>query len=102
MPQAVPMLAEIDLGVLNAEPAEEYHAKAGEYLSSHQLLDFMKCPRLHRKKTLGLVEDSRSPAYVVGEAAHVRIVEGLAAYQNRFAFGGTVHQASDIDRRVSR
>jgi hypothetical protein len=35
----------IDLGVLSAEPADEYHAKAGEYLSSHQLLDFMACAR---------------------------------------------------------
>jgi len=34
----------IDLNVLAAEPADEYHAKAGEYLSSHQLLDFIRCP----------------------------------------------------------
>ncbi|GEM_PF-2211783 len=32
----------IDLSVLGTEPAEEYHAKAGLYLSSHQLIDFMR------------------------------------------------------------
>jgi len=34
----------IDLSILDVEPAEEYHAKASEFLSSHQLMDFMKCP----------------------------------------------------------
>ena len=47
---------QISMKVLTHEPAEVYHAKAGEYLSSHQLLDFMKCPWLFRKKRLGLVE----------------------------------------------
>ncbi len=41
MPQSEDDNLTIDLGVLSAEPAEEYHAKAGEYLSSHQLLDFL-------------------------------------------------------------
>lgn len=44
MPQTTNDNPVIDLGVLSAEPAEEYHAKAGEYLSSHHLLDFMACP----------------------------------------------------------
>lgn len=34
----------IDLSVLSVEAEDEYHGKADEYLSSHQLLDFMKCP----------------------------------------------------------
>ena len=34
----------IDLNVLEAEAAEDYHAKASEFLSSHQLLDFMRWP----------------------------------------------------------
>ena len=34
------------------ESADEYHAKAKHYLSSHQLADFRKCPQLYyRKKT---------------------------------------------------
>jgi len=81
----------VDLNVLTAEPAEAYHAKAGEYLSSHQLLDFIRCPWLHRKKALGLIEGKDSPAYLVGRAAHVRILEGRDAYGAAFALGGPIN-----------
>ena len=81
----------IDLGILACEPAEEYHALAGEFLSSHQLLDFMKCPWLHRKKRLGLIEDKDSPAYLLGRAAHCRILEGRDVYEAQFALGGPVN-----------
>ena len=82
----------IDLNIFEAEPAEEYHAKAGEYLSSHQLLDFMRCPWLHRKKILGLIEDKDSPTYLVGRAAHVRILEGREVYEEAFALGGPINE----------
>jgi hypothetical protein len=81
----------IDLDVLATESEHEYHAKAGEYLSSHQLLDFMKCPLLHFRKREGLVEDKESPAYLVGRAAHVRILEGRDVYEARFALGGPIN-----------
>jgi len=81
----------IDLGVLAAEPADEYHAKAGQYLSSHQLLDFMACPWLYRKKQLGLVADADTPAMLVGRAAHCRILEGRDSYESQFAFGGPIN-----------
>jgi len=81
----------IDLNILDVEPAEQYHAKARKYLSSHQLLDFMKSPWLHRKKALGLIEDKDSPAYLVGRAAHVRILEGRDIYETAFALGGPVN-----------
>ena len=80
-----------DLNLLTAEPAEVYHAQRGRFLTSHQLLDFMKCPWLHHKKTLGLVEDSESPAYLGGRAAHVRILEGSEAYETAFALGGPLN-----------
>lgn len=81
----------IDLNVLACEPAEEYHTKAGEYLSSHQLLDFMRCPWLYQKKVLGLIEDRDSPAYLIGRAAHVRILEGAGEYEQQFALGGPIN-----------
>jgi hypothetical protein len=82
----------IDLGVLSAEPAEEYHARAGEYLSSHQLLDFMNCPWLYRKKQLGLIVDGDSPAMLLGRAAHCRILEGRDVYESEFALGGPINE----------
>jgi hypothetical protein len=91
MPQTENDNPVIDLGVLSAEPAEEYHAKAGEYLSSHQLLDFMVCPWLYRKKQLGLVRDEDAPALLLGRATHVRILEGRDAYESQFAIGGPIN-----------
>ena len=81
----------IDLNILTCEPEDEYRAKAGQYLSSHQLLDFSKCPWLHRKKALGLIEDKDSPAYLVGRAAHARILEGRDRYEQTFALGGPIN-----------
>jgi hypothetical protein len=85
----------IDLGVLVAEPADEYHAKAGEYLSSHQLLDFMACPWLYRKKRLGLIADGDTPALLVGRATHVRILESRDEYEAQFAFGGPINPSTN-------
>ena len=48
MPQSDSNDLGIDLGLLGCESAEEYHGRAGEFLSSHQLLDFMRCPWLYR------------------------------------------------------
>lgn len=81
----------INLNILEAEPADEYHAKASEYLSSHQLLDFMTCPWLYRKKQLGLIADSDSPALLIGRATHVLILEGRDVYEAAFSFGGPVN-----------
>ena len=81
----------IDLNILEAESAEEYHAKASEYLSSHQLLDFIKCLWLHRKKVIELIEDKDSPAYLVGRAAHVRVLERQDALKEAFALGGPIN-----------
>src|SRR5690554_1058793 len=94
MPQIADRDFTIDLSVLSAEPAAEYHAKAGEYLSSHQLLDFMTCPWLYRKKRLGLIADPRNgdtPALLIGRATHVRILEGRDVYEAEFAFGGPMN-----------
>ena len=82
---------DIDLNVLICESEHEYHAKAGEYLTSHLLADFRKCPLLHSKRLEGLVERRDTPAYTLGRAAHCRILEGSEAFQDRYAFGGPIN-----------
>ena len=84
----------IDLALLAAEPADEYHAKVTQNLSSHQLIDFIKCPWLHCKKTNGLIEEKDSTAYLVGRAAHVRILEGRDRYESEFAFIGPINEST--------
>lgn len=81
----------IDLSIFGAESAEDYHHQADRYLSSHQLLDFIKCPWLYRKKSLGLITDTDSPSYLIGRAAHVRILEGREVYRGQFALGGPLN-----------
>lgn len=77
--------------VLIAEPAETYHAQAGKYLSSHLLAAFRRCPLLYQKHVLRLVDDADRPAFLVGRAAHVRILEGRDEYQRQFAVGGPIN-----------
>ncbi|NQU19766.1 MAG: PD-(D/E)XK nuclease-like domain-containing protein [Candidatus Nealsonbacteria bacterium] len=84
----------IDLSHLVAEPEDQYHAKAAQFLSSHQLLDFMRCPYLHAKKRAGQIADKESPAYLTGRAAHCRILEGRDTYKSRFALGGPINPAT--------
>lgn len=73
------------------EPAEEYHAKVSEYLSSHQLADFRKCPALYRKKKLGLVADGDRPAYLLGRAVHTLVLEGRDTFEAEYAVGGPIN-----------
>ena len=59
--------------VLIREPAEVYHARRGECLTSHRLAEFRSCPLLFRRKEMGLVPDRDSHAFLVGRAAHTLI-----------------------------
>lgn len=80
--------------VLISEPADLYHARAEDYLSSHQLADFRKCPLLYRRKQLGLAEDADRPAYLVGRAAHTLILEGRDRFEAAYAVGGPVNPST--------
>lgn len=81
----------IDLSVLQTETSDEYHAKKTQYLSSHQLIDFIKCPWLYYKKQKGLIPDTDSTAYVMGRAMHTRILEGLGKYEEQYVIGGPIN-----------
>lgn len=81
----------LSLPFLVHESADEYHAHARHHLSSHQLADFRKCPQLYyRKKTQPPTRDE-SPAYLVGRAAHVLILEGFQRFREDFAVGGPIN-----------
>lgn len=68
-----------------------YREKAQEYLTSHQLADFRRCPLLYRKKKLGLVEEEDRPAFLVGRALHTLVLEGRDAFNQQYAVGGPVN-----------
>ena len=74
------------------ESADEYHAKAKHYLSSHQLADFRKCPQLYYRKKYQPRTQEESPAYLVGRAGIDRI--DLAFLKSLF------ESQSDLSHRV--
>jgi hypothetical protein len=77
--------------VLLHEPADVYHARASQYLSSHQLADFRRCPQLYERRKSGLIKDDDRPAFVVGRAAHTLILEGQHRFDEEYAVGGPVN-----------
>ena len=89
LPTASPVYP--DTSFIIREPAEQYHAKAKENLSSHQLGDFRKCPALYRKKQLDLVGDEDRPAYQIGRALHTRVLEGRDVFEREYAVGGPIN-----------
>jgi exodeoxyribonuclease VIII len=74
--------------VLTHEPDDEYHSKAGEYLSSHQLADFRASPELYRHKQLGVIDPPDSNDLAFGKALHCHVLEGVLAFRARYAIGG--------------
>jgi len=82
----------VDTSFLRFEPEEHYHAQSVHFLSSHKLANFRRNPLLFYKKEAGLVPaDSDSPTYLLGRAAHKRILEGKQAYESCYAFGGPIN-----------
>ena len=81
---------------LIAEPADVYHGKARDFLSSHLLADFRKCPELFHRKQLGLIPDKDTPAYLLGRAAHALILEGREAFEAEYAVGGPVNPKTGL------
>jgi hypothetical protein len=73
------------------EPEEQYREKAADFLTSHQLADFRRCPALYRRKKLGMIPDEDRPAYLVGRALHALVLEGQEAFRQRFAVGGPLN-----------
>jgi hypothetical protein len=82
------------LDFLLREPAEVYHARSKEHVTSHGLADFRENPLLYRKRQLGLVVEEDRPAFQVGRAAHALILEGRDAYRRQYAFGGPTNPAT--------
>ena len=92
----MPLTNSQPIDVLLHEPADLYHAKSGEYLSSNLLADFSKSPLLYHRKRCGLVPREDRPAFLVGRAAHTVILEGIDAFHGSFAVGGPVNPKTGL------
>jgi hypothetical protein len=85
------MNAPVNLRFLVRETDAEYRENAKTHLTSHALADFRKCPLLYWYKKQGLVPDEDRPAYLVGRAAHVFILEGSHRFGEGYAVGGPIN-----------
>ena len=70
-------------------PEKDYHAatKAGEYLSSHRLHTFRKCPELYRREAAGLLPSKDTHEFAFGRATHTFILQGREAFAREFEVG---------------
>jgi len=84
-------MARASLDFLIRETEAAYRAKAKTHLTSHALADFRRCPLLYRKKQQGLAADEDRPAYFVGRASHVLILEGIERFEDEYAVGGPIN-----------
>ena len=66
------------------EPAEKYNSLRATHLTSHGLMDYMRCPKTHKLKTSGDIPFKTSKSYEIGTAAHVLILEGREAFDARY------------------
>jgi len=94
MAHAVAAAAPSDPGFLIRETDAEYHEKSKTYLTSHALADFRKCPLLFWKRKQGLIPDEDRPAYLLGRAAHVLILEGVEKFEAEYAVGGPINPST--------
>jgi hypothetical protein len=81
--------------ILIDEPFAVYLANREQYLTSHQLMDFIRCPRLYfLKKTGALTADPNktSSELVLGSAAHKLILEGRQEFDKYYAVGAPFNE----------
>ena len=67
-------------------PAEKYHAatKSGEFVSSHRINVFRKCPLEFRKRETGEIVEGDTANFILGRATHSFIIEGEEAFAKEF------------------
>jgi len=81
--------------ILIDEPFAVYLANREKYLTSHQLMDFIRCPRLYYlKKTGALTTDPNktSSELILGSAAHKLILEGRQEFDMCYAVGAPINE----------
>jgi len=71
-----------------------YLAKKEEYLSSHALMDFIRCPKLYYLKKIGALTadpNKTSTDMILGSAAHKLILEGREEFDRCYAVGAPIN-----------
>jgi len=80
--------------ILQEEPFAVYLANKERYLTSHALMDFVRCPRLfYLKKTGALTTDPNkvSAELILGSAAHKLILEGRQEFDRCYTVSAPIN-----------
>jgi len=77
------------------EPADVYREKRSQFLTSHQLIDFRKCPLLYKKKKSGLIAETLGDHLLVGSATHCQTLEGRQEFERQYIVGGPINPKTD-------
>ena len=80
--------------ILHDEPFAVYLANKERYLTSHALMDFVRCPKLYYlKKTGALTADPNkvSAEMILGSDAHKLILEGRQEFDRCYCVGAPVN-----------
>ena len=85
------MSAPINLRNSIVESHDEYHARSGEYLSSHLLAAFRRCPREYQMRVRGEITVPDSAALRFGRAFHCLALEGDEAFASEYLIGGPIN-----------
>lgn len=78
-----------------SEPAAEYRSKRDFYLTSHQVIDYDRCPLLYKQKMAGLINEGYRDDYAIGSAAHCMILEGLDRFWAEYVVGGPINPTTE-------
>lgn len=75
--------------IIRQEPMSVYQALSYDYLSSHALATFRKCPAEYRRQMDAPRADR--PCFVTGRAVHTLVLEGLPAFEAGYVCGGPIN-----------
>jgi hypothetical protein len=73
------------------EPGDVYRSRRSDFLTSHALIDFDRCPLLYKQKTAGLVPEYVGEFFATGAGAHTLILEGRAVFEREYIIGGPIN-----------
>lgn len=63
---------------------DEYNAARATHMTSHALMDFMRCPLSYHMAQEGMLPRQDSDAYRFGRALHCLVLEGQDEYRSRY------------------
>ena len=84
-------MSAINLNSAVIESHDEYHRRSGEYLSSHLLAAFRRCPREYQLRVSGNITSPDSSAMRFGRAFHCLALEGDATFFQLYEAGGPIN-----------